>query len=139
MARCTSWTCASPSRALPCAPGRVTWRRRFLPEDRFMTIGRILCVLCATAGSIAVAAQPGPAQPDWKAVEEETMRHFQAAVRLDTTAKERPLAEHVKQVLDQNGIPAQLFAQEPDRPNVLARLKGNGSKRPLLIMGHLDT
>ena len=67
------------------------------------------------------------------------MRHFQAAVRIDTTAKERPLAEYVKQVLDQNGIRAQVFALEPDRPNVVARLKGSGAKRPLLIMGHLDT
>lgn len=78
-------------------------------------------------------------QPDWAQVETETMRHYQALVRIDTTAKERPAAEYVKQVLDQNGIPAQLLAMEPDRPNVLARLKGNGSKRPLLILGHTDT
>jgi acetylornithine deacetylase/succinyl-diaminopimelate desuccinylase-like protein len=104
-----------------------------------MTISRTLAVLCAAAASAVVAAQSGPTEPDWKAVEEETMRHFQAAVRVETTAKERPLAEYVKQVLDQNGIPAQILAQDQDRPNVLARLKGNGSKRPLLIMGHLDT
>jgi acetylornithine deacetylase/succinyl-diaminopimelate desuccinylase-like protein len=41
-------------------------------------------------------------------------------------------------VLDENGIPAQLYALEPGRPNVVARLKGNGTKRPLLIMGHTD-
>src|SRR5206468_772451 len=81
---------------------------------------------------------PGPAL-DWKNVEEETMRHFQALVRIDTTAKERPAAEYIKKVLDDNGIAAQLLSLEPDRPNVLARLKGNGTKRPLLIMGHTDT
>ena len=41
-------------------------------------------------------------------------------------------------MLDKEGIPAQLFALEPNRPNVVARLKGNGSKRPLLIMAHTD-
>jgi acetylornithine deacetylase/succinyl-diaminopimelate desuccinylase-like protein len=102
-----------------------------------VTSGRSL--LIAALGAAVVAAQPRPAQPDWTAVEEETMRHFQAAVRIDTTAKERPLAEYVKQVLDQNGIRAQVFALEPDRPNVIARLTGSGAKRPLLIMGHLDT
>jgi acetylornithine deacetylase/succinyl-diaminopimelate desuccinylase-like protein len=102
-----------------------------------VTSGRSL--LIAALGAAVVAAQPRPAQPDWKAVEEETMRHFQAAVRIDTTAKERPLAEYVKQVLDQNAISAQVFALEPDRPNVIARLTGSGAKRPLLIMGHLDT
>jgi acetylornithine deacetylase/succinyl-diaminopimelate desuccinylase-like protein len=84
-------------------------------------------------------AQSRPAEPNWKAVEDETMRHYQAAVRVDTTTKERPLAEYVKQVLDENGIPAQLYSLEPDRPNVVARLKGSGRKRPLLVMGHLDT
>ena len=32
----------------------------------------------------------------------------------------------------------QLYALEPNRPNVVARLKGNGARRPLLIMGHTD-
>ena len=41
-------------------------------------------------------------------------------------------------MLDKEGIPAQLFALEPNRPNVVARLKGNGSKRPLLLMAHTD-
>jgi acetylornithine deacetylase/succinyl-diaminopimelate desuccinylase-like protein len=67
------------------------------------------------------------------------MRHFQAVVRFDTTAKERPAAEYIKGVLDQAGIPAQILFTDADRPNVLARLKGNGKKRPLLLMGHMDT
>ena len=32
-----------------------------------------------------------------------------------------------------------MFALEAHRPNVVARLTGNGSKRPLLIMAHTDT
>jgi len=83
----------------------------------------------------ALSAQSGP---DWQKVEDETMRHYQALLRMDTVAKERPAAEYIKQVLDQNGIPAQIYALEPDRPNVVARLKGNGKKKPLLIMGHTD-
>ena len=67
------------------------------------------------------------------------MRHYQTLVRFDTTVKERPAAEYLKRVLDENGIPAELFALEPDRPSVVARLKGSGRKRPLLIMGHTDT
>jgi len=94
-------------------------------------------ILSATFGTLLVAQATG--QPDWKAVEEETLRHYQSLVRFDTTAKERPAAEYLKKVLDDNGIPAQLLSLEPDRPNVLARLKGNGKKRPLLILGHTDT
>ena len=31
-----------------------------------------------------------------------------------------------------------MVAQDPARANIIARLKGNGSKKPLLIMGHSD-
>ena len=37
------------------------------------------------------------------------------------------------------GIATKVFELEPNRLNVVARLKGNGSKRPLLMMGHTDT
>jgi acetylornithine deacetylase/succinyl-diaminopimelate desuccinylase-like protein len=94
-------------------------------------------ILSAAFGALLAAQTTG--QPDWKAVEEETMRHYQSLIRFDTTAKERPAAEYLKKVLDDNGIPAQILSLEPDRPNVLARLKGNGKKRPLLILGHTDT
>ena len=69
------------------------------------------------------------------------MQHFQALLRLDTSdppGREQPAAEYLKQVLEKEGIPVQLFALEPHRPNVVARLKGSGKKRPLLIMGHTD-
>ena len=79
--------------------------------------------------------------PDFAKLEEETMRHYQALLRFDSSdppGKELPVAEYVKQVFDQEGISTQLFALEPNRPNVVARLKGNGRKRPLLIIGHSD-
>jgi acetylornithine deacetylase/succinyl-diaminopimelate desuccinylase-like protein len=79
---------------------------------------------------------------DWKAVEEESMRHFQALLRLDTSdppGKEAPAAEYLKQVLEAEGIEVKLFTVAKDRPNVVARLRGTGKKRPVLIMGHTDT
>ncbi len=36
------------------------------------------------------------------------------------------------------GIPSRLFALDPARANLVARIKGTGKKRPLLIMGHTD-
>ena len=71
------------------------------------------------------------------------MRHFQALVRFDTSdppGNEQPAADYLVGVLKQEGIPLQVFARSdsPNRPNVVARLKGSGRKRPLLIMGHTD-
>jgi acetylornithine deacetylase/succinyl-diaminopimelate desuccinylase-like protein len=80
-------------------------------------------------------------QPDWTAFDEETMRHFQTLLRFDTMdppGNEKPAADYLKQVLDREGIPAKVFALETNRPNVVARLKGNGKKKPLLVMGHTD-
>ncbi len=76
------------------------------------------------------------------ALDAETLRHFQALVRMDTTSppgNEKPAADYVAQVLEREGIPVQTFAVEAHRPNVVARLAGNGRKRPLLLMGHTDT
>jgi acetylornithine deacetylase/succinyl-diaminopimelate desuccinylase-like protein len=78
---------------------------------------------------------------DWAGIERETLEHFQALLRFDTSdppGNERPSAEYLKRVLDREGIANQIFELEPNRLNVVARLKGNGSKRPLLIMAHTD-
>src|SRR5579863_9831043 len=86
---------------------------------------------------------PAVAQtPDWTKVNDEAMRHFQALVRIDSTdppGNETKVAEYVKKVLEAEGIPVTLAAKDPARANLIARLKGNGSRKPLLIMGHSDT
>src|SRR5687768_13629511 len=88
------------------------------------------------------AATARPAQSvDWTRVDEETLRHFQALVRFDTSdppGTEKAAADYLKQVLEAEGIPVQVYALEPHRPNVVARLKGSGAKRPLLLMAHTD-
>ncbi len=94
-------------------------------------------------GALLLAATL-PAQqpsPDWRRLEEETMRHFQALLRFDTSdppGHEAPAVEYLKQVLEREGIPVKIFALDPKRPNLVARLKGSGKKRSLLIMGHTD-
>jgi acetylornithine deacetylase/succinyl-diaminopimelate desuccinylase-like protein len=99
---------------------------------------RNLLALFLFGGLLSAAAQT----PDWSKVNPEAMRHFQALVQIDSTnppGNETRVAEYVKKVLEGEGIPVTLAAQDPARANVIARLKGNGSKRPLLIMGHSDT
>ena len=86
-------------------------------------------------GSLRVTSQ----QPTGvSALEEETLRHFQAILRVDSTAKEEGVARYVADVLTREGIAAEVLTTEPGRPNVVARLKGSGRKRPILIVGHSD-
>ena len=97
--------------------------------------------LLTLAALVTASRAQSPAQPDWAAVEAETLGHFQALVRQDTAdppGNEKPAADYLVGVLQRENIPFEVFAREPHRPNVVARLKGSGRKRPLLIMAHLD-
>ena len=101
---------------------------------------RMLLVVPLLAG---VTVMPARAQApiDWKAVEAETLQHFQALVRIDTSnppGNETRAVEYLKQVLDKEGIAYQEFAADPNRTNLVVRIKGNGTKRPILVMGHTD-
>ncbi|MGB0558938.1 MAG: M20/M25/M40 family metallo-hydrolase [Pseudohongiellaceae bacterium] len=80
-------------------------------------------------------------EPDWAGVEEETLRHFRALLRFDTSdppGRELPAAEYLRDVLEAEGIAVEMLSVDPERPNVVARLKGDGSQKPLLIMAHTD-
>jgi acetylornithine deacetylase/succinyl-diaminopimelate desuccinylase-like protein len=75
-------------------------------------------------------------------VNEELLRHFQALIRIDTTdppGNESRVANYIRGVLEGEGIQVTIAAKEPERANLIARIKGNGSKRPILLMGHTDT
>ena len=92
--------------------------------------------------ALLVLVLPAGAQtPDWSKINDEAMRHFQALVQIDSSdppGNETRVAEYVKKTLEADGIPVMMVAKDPARANIIARLKGNGSKRPLLIMGHSD-
>ena len=51
---------------------------------------------------------------------------------------EARIVEYLEKVLASDGIPSERFALDPNRPNLVARLKGNGSKRPVLMLAHTD-
>jgi len=105
------------------------------------TVGVLTAVAALSIGGPPrIQAQTGPA-PDWPRLYDETLRHFQALLRLDTQnppGNEYLVTDFVKSVLEKEGIPVQIFASDPKRPNLVARLKGSGKKKPLLYMGHSD-
>ena len=69
----------------------------------------------------------------------ELLQHYRALVQIDTTAgNETKAVEYLKKVIEAEGIATKTFSVDPARANLVARLKGNGSKRPLLLMAHTD-
>jgi acetylornithine deacetylase/succinyl-diaminopimelate desuccinylase-like protein len=104
--------------------------------------GAVLLVLVLpTLGAHPEGTQVPPTSAETKAIEEEALRHFQAILRLDTSnppGNESLVVEYLDGVLKQAGIETKIIGRDPKRSNLVARLRGNGSKRPLLIMGHTD-
>ncbi|MBL8138382.1 MAG: M20/M25/M40 family metallo-hydrolase [Acidobacteria bacterium] len=100
---------------------------------------RLTLAAFAILGAAALPhAQSGPGTA---AFEAETLKHFQALLRQDTSSppgNEIRAVEYLKQVLDAEGIPYQVFAKDPQRPNLVVRIRGNGKKKPVLVMGHTD-
>jgi acetylornithine deacetylase/succinyl-diaminopimelate desuccinylase-like protein len=97
-----------------------------------------LCLLTLSAPVSALAAG-GPI--DWNAQRTEILAHYRALVQLDTTnppGNEITVVNYLKKALEAEGIRTETFALDSNRPNLVARLKGNGSKRPLLILAHTD-
>jgi len=77
--------------------------------------------MAVALGAPGLTAQ---SKPD-AAFEAETLAHFQALVQLDTSSppgNEIRAVEYVKKVLDKEGIPYQVFAKDPQRPNIVVRL-----------------
>lgn len=70
-----------------------------------------------------------------------TIKHFLSLLRVDTSnppGNETTVVEYLKKTLEAEGIATQTFALDPSRANLVARLKGNGAKRPVLILAHTD-
>lgn len=96
----------------------------------------ILPGLVLILSSLAAAQAPSI---DWAKQQPEVLRLHRALIQIDTTAGgETKVVEYLRKIFDAEGIPSKTFATDPNRANFVARLKGNGSKRPLLIMAHTD-
>src|SRR3954449_12757670 len=97
----------------------------------------LACLIVLVAGAAAQECYP----VDWRKLEPEILANFTALLKIDTSnppGNETAAAHAVKAVLEREGIPCQLFALDPARANLVARLKGSGKKKPVLIMGHTD-
>jgi acetylornithine deacetylase/succinyl-diaminopimelate desuccinylase-like protein len=72
---------------------------------------------------------------------DETIRHLRALLRIDTSnppGNESLAVAYLAEILTQEGIPFITPERRAGRANLIARLKGDGSAAPLLLMGHTD-
>jgi acetylornithine deacetylase/succinyl-diaminopimelate desuccinylase-like protein len=102
---------------------------------RTFAISLLLCSIIVPA--LTLAAQNRAI--DWDKEKAEILQHYRALVQINSVyGNETKVAEYLKKVLDSEGIPSKAFALDSSRANLVARLKGNGTKRPLLLLAHTD-
>jgi acetylornithine deacetylase/succinyl-diaminopimelate desuccinylase-like protein len=91
--------------------------------------------------SLAITPIWAQSAPDFAQARDEAIEFLGNLVKIDTSnppGNETRAAEYIKGVLAGEGIPAQIYESAPQRGNLVARLKGSGKKKPLLLMAHLD-
>lgn len=69
------------------------------------------------------------------------VRWMQEYLQVDTTnppGNEARAAAFFKKILDREGIASQVFEYAPGRSNLMARLKGSGKGRPIILLNHTD-
>jgi acetylornithine deacetylase/succinyl-diaminopimelate desuccinylase-like protein len=78
---------------------------------------------------------------DWAKIEPELIDRFTQLLRIDTSnppGNETKVAKMLEAALSREGIPAKILALDPDRANLVARIRGNGRKKPIVVLGHTD-
>ena len=78
---------------------------------------------------------------DWERVGSETVERLQAIIRFDTTnppGNELPLALYLDGSLRDEGIETTLIKIPENRAQLIARIRGSGTKRPVILLAHMD-
>lgn len=98
---------------------------------------RLIFVLLAALAVLPLCAAQ---RPEFDKAHEEAVAILRDFVRIQTpNSNETQGAKFLKSFLDAEGIPSEILEMERGRGSLVARIKGNGKKRPLLLLGHIDT
>ena len=100
-------------------------------------------VLCAMLVGLLPAVVHGQQAdtPDFEALGFEAAERLSEYIRILTPnppGNETAGAKWLRQVLAREGIRAEIFESSPGRGNLYARLPGNGSRRPIVLLSHID-
>lgn len=97
-------------------------------------------VLALLILSAVVRAQDS-SRIDWPSYQNLAVDLMQQYLRINTSnppGNEIEAARFLKKIFDQHSIENEIFEYKPGRANIIARIKGNGSKRPIILLSHTD-
>ncbi|MFL6212006.1 MAG: M20/M25/M40 family metallo-hydrolase [Pyrinomonadaceae bacterium] len=100
----------------------------------------IIAALCLLSAATVVHAQT-PAAINWSPYQDMAVDLMRQYLRVNTSnppGHEIEAARFCKAIFDREGIQSEIFEYQPGRANIIARLKGDGSKRPIILLSHMD-
>jgi acetylornithine deacetylase/succinyl-diaminopimelate desuccinylase-like protein len=100
----------------------------------------IAIALCLLLSSSAAPAQT-PDAINWSSYQDMAVDLMRQYLRVNTSnppGNEIEAARFCKTIFDREGIQNEIFEYKPGRANIIARLKGDGSKRPIILLSHMD-
>ena len=100
-------------------------------------LGSRIAVAVALFVPLLLQAQQGPEQKRFHAIYKELVETNTSHSAGDNTLAAQRMAKHLKEAGFADGD-VQILEPFPKKGNLVARLKGDGSKRPLLLLAHLD-
>jgi acetylornithine deacetylase/succinyl-diaminopimelate desuccinylase-like protein len=83
----------------------------------------------------------GSAGFSWQSLENEAVTVLSRYIQIDTTnppGNEIKAAEFFKEIFDREGIESHIIESSPGRGNIYARLRGDGSKKAIVLLNHMD-
>jgi acetylornithine deacetylase/succinyl-diaminopimelate desuccinylase-like protein len=108
-----------------------------------MTFVRRAALLSLLLGITVLASNSTQAQSsiNWDSLQKEAVELFVQYLKIDTTnppGNETLAASFFAELCKREGIEHQVFEPFPGRGTLWARLKGNGSQRPVVLLNHTD-
>ena len=89
----------------------------------------------------SVGAAPDQPSLPWKILDDEAVSLLSRYIQIDTTnppGNEIKAAQFFKEIFDREGIEARIIESAPGRGNIYARLRGDGSKKAMVLLNHMD-
>lgn len=109
-----------------------------ISKRKWTNLALAAAVVAGAAGVPLAFSSPAV---DFSAAAREATKNLVDYISVDTTVppgNEQKGAEFLAALLRKDGIETQLYQTAPGRACAYARLKGNGKKRPIILLNHID-
>ncbi len=108
---------------------------RIVPRNWLLSF---LLILAFNAWPAAHAQSDKINWPAYQDLAVDLMRQYLRVNTSNPPGNEIEAAKFFKAIFDKEGLPSEIFEYKPGRANIIARYKGSGSKRPIILLNHSD-